>query len=383
MLKRIFQQQKYSTPIRLGVVACQTGSMASYARTALQGLKLGLEYATGGTQQVAGRTLEIILKDDKGDPHLSDQVARELVQGGEVDILVGCTSSAAAIKVSQVARELGKILVVAVAATDVLTGEWFSRFTFRTVANKSQDAAAGGRYAVERLGKSFCFIAPDSLWGQQSRAAWWRVITKFKGSIVGDIMAAPDEKDFKSYMRDIISHSPDVLVASWAGDTTRILLRQMYESGIFKRCKVTGGMTDHENIVALGAAVNGMICASKYYYEFLHNPVNDWFVAHHQDAFGEPPDLITESGFTAGLATVCGLEKTSGDPAAEGLIPVMEGMSFDSPKGSFTFRKEDHQGLQPMYVAELVMDPKRGYCVPRLIHEASAEDSAPPIVKPR
>ncbi len=383
MFKRFFQRHNSQNPIRIGVVACQTGSMASYARTALQGLELGLEYATGGTRQVAGRPLELLVKDDTGEPYLGEQATRDLVNEWQADVLVGCTSSAVSIKVSQVARELGKVLVVAVAATDVLTGEWFNRYTFRTVANTSQDAAAGGGYAAEYLGKTFYFLAPDSLWGQQSRSAWWRVIMKFRGNIVGDIMAPPTAKNFSLFLREIASRSPDVVVISWAGDTTRILLRQMREAGLFGKCKVTGGMTDHENIVAAGDAIAGMLCASKYYYEFPKNPVNDWLVTRHQERFNEPPDIFTESGFSAGLAIVNALKRTNGNPAAESLIPVLEGMSFDGPKGKYTFRREDHQALQPMYITELVMDAARGYCVPHLIREISAEDAAPPIVQPR
>lgn len=383
MLKRLFRPQKSQEPIRFGVIACQTGSMASYARTSLQGLDLGLEYATEGTRQVAGRTLELVVKDDAGDPDLGEQFARDLVRDGQADIILGCTSSAVAIKVSQVARELDRVFMAAVAATDVLTGEWFNRYTFRTVANTSQDAAAGGIYAAEHLGKTFYFIAPDSIWGQQSRSAWWRVIMKYHGDIVGDIMAPPNGRNFSLFLREIASRSPDVLVVSWAGDTTRLLLKQVREAGLFDNCKVTGGMTDHENIVALGNAIAGMVCSSKYYYEFPKNPVNDWLVARHQERYGEPPDIFTESGFSAGLALVTALKRTGGKPVADGLIPVLEGMSFTAPKGQYTFRREDHQALQPMYITELVMDPARGHCVPRLIREISAEDAAPPIVKPR
>ncbi len=383
MLKRIFQRQETREPIRIGVIACQSGSMASYARTALQGLALGLKYATGGSMQIVGRTLELVIDDDQNDPQRGEKAARELVRSGQADVLVGCTSSQVSVKVSQVARELGRVFMVAVAATDVLTGEWFNRFTFRTVANTSQDAAAGGRHAAETLGKRFYFITPDSIWGQQSRSSWWRVIMQYQGNIVGDMMAPPTCQDFKPYLKEVRNMTPEVVVVSWAGDNTRILLRQIFEAGLFERCKVTGGMTDHENIASLGSAVNGMVCASKYYYEFSKTPVNFWLVENHQKEHGEPPDIFAESGFTSALAVVRALAQANGNPDAESLIPILEGMSFDGPKGKYTLRKEDHQALQPMYVAELVMDAERGCCVPRLIREISAEEAAPPVVKPR
>jgi branched-chain amino acid transport system substrate-binding protein len=383
MQKRIFQNPSSTKAICLGVVACQTGSMASYARTALQGLALGLDYATQGSNQVAGHPLELVIKDDQGEPHKGEQLARELIEQAGADLIVGCTSSPASIKISQVTRERGRLLMVAVGATDVLTGEWFNHFTFRTVANASQDAAAGAAYAATHLGKRFCFLAPDSLWGQQSRSAWWRVITRYGGEIVGDVIVSPDATEFRSYLHDVRAKAPDVLVVSWAGATTRDLIADIRASGLFEHCKVTGGLTDHDNIVALGSAIAGMICASKYYYEFPHNPVNDWLIKNHQERYGEAPDIFSESGFSAGLALVQALSRTEGNPNALGLIPVLEDMSYDGPKGVCTLRKEDHQSLQPMYVTELVMDAGSGYCVPHLIREVTAQDAAPAIVRPR
>jgi branched-chain amino acid transport system substrate-binding protein len=76
--------------------------------------------------------------------------------------------------------------------------------------------------------------------------------------------------------------------------------------------------------------------------------MNDWLVAEHQKRFGAPPDFFTAGGFAAASAVVAGIRKAGGTDT-EKLIAAMEGMSFDTPKGTMTFRKEDHQALQAMY----------------------------------
>ncbi len=86
---------------------------------------------------------------------------------------------------------------------------------------------------------------------------------------------------------------------------------------------------------------------------------------------------------SAAIALVEALKKTNGDPNAGKLIAALEGMSFDGPKGRYTFRKEDHQALQPMYMVKLVSttDPQSKFF--DLLQERSAQDTAPPIlVKP-
>lgn len=77
-----------------------------------------------------------------------------------------------------------------------------------------------------------------------------------------------------------------------------------------------------------------------------------------------------------------GLKRTEADTSAAHLIPALEGMSFEGPKGTYTIRAEDHQTLQIMYIMEMVRLPDQPYCVPRLIKEVSAEESAPPVVEP-
>jgi branched-chain amino acid transport system substrate-binding protein len=146
--------------------------------------------------------------------------------------------------------------------------------------------------------------------------------------------------------------------------------------------RVTGGLGDREARHALGLDAVGMVGIIKYSYTLPHNPVNDWLTAEHTKRHGEPPDLFTGGGFAAGVALVQALNRTGGIPEAEAMIRAMEGMSFEGPKGTFTFRREDHQALQPMYVVEMVKDPdpSHPWAIPKLVQEMSPGETAPPCL---
>ncbi|MGC9399840.1 MAG: substrate-binding domain-containing protein [Anaerolineae bacterium] len=387
MLDRLFQRFKPSRlkpqdTIKIGVLSAQTGVLAHYGRTAVEGLHLGIEYATGGTWEIAGKRIHLLIEDDGGDPAFAQQKARALIEQKAVDILQGCTSSSAAVKIAQIAQTHERLFVVAVAATDVLTAEWFNPYIFRTASTTSQDAAAGGQYAVQHLGRRFAFLSPDYIWGHQSRAAWWRAVLEQGGEIVGDFLVPQDERDFRNELRAILERRPDVLVPSWAGRGTAALLLQMREVGVFEAVSVIADMPDYRTVEAAGAALEGMTCVVKYYHGFPRNAVNDWLVRRHREQYERLPDIFTADGFAAGVALVAGLKRTSGDPGAAHLIPVLEGMSFEGPKGTYTFRAENHQALQPMYIAEMERTPGQEICVPRLIREVSAEECAPRPVEP-
>jgi len=374
----------FTEDIRIGVLNTQVGFMKQYGVTAIQGLKLGIEYATGDTWQVAGRTLHLLIEDDAGDPGTGVEKARRLFEREGVHILTGCASSAVALAVSPLAQEYRRLFLVEPAAADDITGAHFNRYVFRTAANVSQDAAAGGRYAVEHLGRTFYFLAPDYVWGQESTAAWKRVIERHGGRTVGEILVPVNTIDFTPYLQQIRNAGPEVLVQSWSGSGAKYLFAQMRRLGLFETMRVTGGLDDRQNRHALGLDCLGMIGICKYSYILPRNPANDWLVRRHQERHGEPPDLFTGGGFAAGIALVEGLRRTRGHADAESLIPALEGMSFDGPKGTCTFRREDHQVLQPMYIVEMVSTPDldQPWAIPRLIREMSAEETAPPLAEP-
>jgi ABC-type branched-subunit amino acid transport system ATPase component/ABC-type branched-subunit amino acid transport system substrate-binding protein len=368
-------------PIRIGVLTAMTGAMDYYGTMQVRGLELGIEYATEGSWQVAGRSMELIVEDDAGDPTTAGRKARELIEQQDVDILQGCVSSAATIVVAAIVEEYHRLLLVDPAAADSITGENWNRYVFRTAASVWQDAAAGGRYAVEHLGKTFCYLAPDYVFGRQSSAAWRQVIEEHGGETLADLLVPPDTTDFRPFLRKILDTGADVLVQSWSGAGYGPFFSQMRELGIPDSVKITGGLGEREARHAMGLDAVGMVGICKYSYILPKNPVNDWLTEKHIEKHGEPPDLFTGSGFAAGVALVEALKRTQGNPEAGAMIPVMEGMAFEGPKGTYVFRKEDHQALQPMYVVEMVPDPDptNSWAIPRLIQEVTSEETAPPL----
>ena len=123
----------------------------------------------------------------------------------------------------------------------------------------------------------------------------------------------------------------------------------------------------------------GMEGATYYYFGLPKNPVNDAMVAQHYTEFKSPPDFFTAGGFSAAMAVVTALKKTNGDTNTNKLIRTMEGMSFETPKGTMTFRKEDHQAMQSMYHFKIKVDPAFAWGVPELVREIKASEMDIPI----
>src|SRR6201993_5342420 len=158
-------------PIKIGFVQGITGALEVYAKQEINGFKLGLEYATGGKMEIGGRKIELLVEDDQLKPDVSKQKVTKLYVDDKVDLVVGTTSSAAALAILPVAQEFKKPLIVEPAVADSITGEHWNRYIFHTARNSGQDAIANA-LAVAKPGVSIATIAQDYAFGRDGVAAY-------------------------------------------------------------------------------------------------------------------------------------------------------------------------------------------------------------------
>lgn len=376
-------QGEAKKPVKVGILASLSGPLESYGKCTVTGFNLGLEYATQGTMEVAGRKIEVVTADTTTKPDVAKQKALQLLEEDKVDFLVGCSSSADALAVLPLAQEYKRIMVVEPAVADSITGAQWNRYIFRTARNSSQDAlACASAIAASKPGATVAILAQDYAFGRDGAAAFVKAGENKGLKVVLQEFAAMNATDYTANIQRIVNAKPDYLYVIWAGSTNtpwkQIMDMKLPEKGI----KIFTGAPE----IALLKTMEGMVGQEGYcvyYYGLPKNKINDWLVQEHQKRYGQPPDLFTPGGFSAAVAIVEALKKTNGDTGADRLIEAMEGMSFDTPKGVMTFRKEDHQALQTLY--HIRFEKKEGfdYPVPTLIREIKPEETTPPIMNKR
>ncbi|MED3798153.1 MULTISPECIES: substrate-binding domain-containing protein [Lysinibacillus] len=363
--------------IKIGVLASLTGALESYGKQTQRGFDLGIEYATGGTMEVNGKKIEIVYEDTETKPEVAVQKATKLLEDDQVDFLVGSSSSGDTLAVLPLAEEYEKIMVVEPAVADSITGSEFNEYIFRTGRNSSQDAYAAAA-AIAGKGVKIATFAPDYSFGWDGVNAFKTAAEELGAEIVLEEYADPAATDFTSNLQKVIDAKPDYLFVVWAGANSpwnQIADLKIQEKGI----KISTGAPDIIALQFMNPLV-GMEGFSVYYHTLPQNDVNQWLVDEHQKRFNEVPDLFTPGGMSAAIAIVEALKQSDGDADANKLIDVMEGMSFETPKGTMTFREEDHQALQSMYSIRLEQRDGVDYPVPVLIRELSPEETAPPVM---
>jgi branched-chain amino acid transport system substrate-binding protein len=375
-------------PIKIGFVQGMSGVFEAYGKQELTGFKMGLEYGTKGKNEVIGRKIDLIVEDDQVKPDVAKRLITKLYADDKADLVVGTTSSAAALAMLPVALEFKKILLVEPAVADSITGSAWNRYIFRTGRNSGNDAISNAK-AVAKPGVYLAGIAQDYAFGREGIPAYKEAAEKLGAKMIHEEYCPMAQTDHTSSVQRIIDALKDkpgekYVFVVWAGKNPpfeQMAAMKVEKYGI----KITTGgnilpiLKTMLPLVKAYESLKGMMGGSYYYYELPKNPVNDWLVKEHQARFKEPPDFFTCGGFTAAMATVTALEKAKSTDT-EKLITTMEGMEFMTPKGRMYFRNIDHHAMQAMYIFRLEAKPDREWAVPVLVREISPEEGAPPIL---
>ena len=366
--------------IKIAHVYSKTGPLEAYGKQTQAGLLMGLDYATGGTMAVNGKKIRLIEKDDQGKPDLGKSLLAAAYADDKVDLAVGPTSSGVALAMLPVAEEYKKILMVEPAVADSITGDKWNKYIFRTGRNSSQDAISNAA-AMDKDGVSVVTLAQDYAFGRDGVKAFKDALKHAR--IVHEEYLPQNTTDFTAGIQRVVDALKDkpgrkAVQVIWAGGVPPF--NALAAADLQKRFNIevfTGG-----NILPAMAAYKnfpGMEGATYYYFGLPKNPVNDALVAMNYKQFKAPPDFFTAGGFSAAMAIVTALKKTNGETNTNKLIQAMEGMSFDTPKGKMTFRKEDHQAMQSMYHFKIKNDPAFAWGVPELVREIKPEEMNVPI----
>lgn len=369
-------------PIKIGILQGLSGPYEVYGKQEVTGFKMGLEYATKGTNKINGREVKLVIEDTQLKADRAKMLLTKLYADEKVDLAVGPTSSGVALAILPVAQEFKKILIVEPAVADAITGKAWNRYIFRTGRNSSQDAISNAA-AISKPGVSIATIGQDYAFGRDGVAAYKKAAEKLGAKVVHEEYTDPKATDFTAPVQRIIDAlkdkpEPKYVWVIWAGKGGPI--PQLLSSGIREKHNIQ--ITSGSNVIPalkMMKPLAGMVGAGYYYYENPKNEVNDWFVKEHFKRFNAPPDFFTCGGFAAASAAVTAISK-AGSTDTEKLIATMEGMSFMTPKGMMTFRKEDHQALQSMFAFKLMDKPDVEWGIPELTRELTPEETAPPIM---
>ena len=363
-------------PVKVGIIYSRTGGLSAFGAEYIQGFKLGLRYATKGTNTVNGHKLDITYIDDGTDAAKAVAAGKDLIGQG-YKILAGSTSSGVAAQMAPLADQNNVLLISGAAAADAITG--INRHTFRAGRQTFQDAQAmAGIIPPASAGKKIVVFAEDTAFGKSTVSAV-ESIYGGRAHRISSILVPFNSNDLTPFAQQLKNAGADMVYVAWAGPNSLQMWQSLQQQGVPKGTTVATGVANRATYDSFGPLATGFKLLQHYVYSGpKKNAVNAWLVKMMRKK-GQIPDLFTPDGFVTAQMIVRAVQKADGDNVDK-MISALEGYRFLAPKGPQRIRPEDHAMIQPMFVVKLVKQ-KNGHYASVPLKTVSPGNVQPPITK--
>ena len=349
-----------SQPIRIG-------ELNSYKvfPAFLEPYKKGMELAVAeinASGGVLGRPLEVISRDDNGNPGDAVRVAEELLSREKVAFLMGTFASNVGLAVADLAKQRKVLFLAAEPLTDKIVWESGNKYTFRLRASTYMQTAMLAPEAAKVAKKRWAIVYPNYEYGQSATAAFkQQMIALQSGGIEFTEQAVPLGKiDAGAVVQALLDDRPDAIFSSLFGPDLARFVREGELRGLFKGRPVfnlLGGEPEYLDPLKEEAPVGWWVTGYPWY--AIETAEHKKFRDAYRAKFNDYPRLGSVVGYSAVKAAAAAIRK-AGSTDTEKLIAAMSGLTFESPFGKVTFRALDHQSTMGAYIGRTAVKDGKG-----------------------
>ena len=345
-------------PLKIGVVLSFTGPLANNASTNMN----GIEYYFGTVNnQVAGRPIQLIKKDDKSTPSDALNVTRELVEQDRVDAIIGYINSAAALAVRDYIHTNKMLTLITTAGANEVTQAQASPYIFRTANDNEQEPVAMGPWAYQQGYRNIVTIGSDYAAGHEMADAFKWSFEKQGGRVINQIYTPLTQTDFAPNLT-AIQQSVGQADAVWGfvvGAGQIQFVKQYEQFGLKDRLPLMGqgGITSENLMPQIGDSAIGVISGKNFATKFaegqgtraLQTALDDWR-SQYATKFNEPATAWTLQAYLASQAYWKAVQDLNGQTSnPDQVAAAIAKVQMEGPLGIWTF-DDKHQAVFPVYI---------------------------------
>ena len=336
--------------VKVGVVLPLTGGLAPVGKQVQAGIKM---YMDKNGASVAGKKIDLIVKDDGGVPDNSKRLAQELIVNDKVAIIgSGITPSAMAIGPLSTQAKTANVVMVS-GTSGVINPN--NPYMVRTSFTLGQQSGIIAEWAAKNGSKKVAIIQSDWAPGAEAAAVFTDAFTKAGGQIAETIKVPLANPDFAPFLQRARDLNPDTLFVFVPAGQAGTFAKQFAERGLDKagiKLIGPGDIVDDNDLPGMGDAMLGVVTAG-IYSAYHNSPANKEYVAAFQKANGYRPNFISLGGYDGMHAIYEALKKTEGKTDGDGLINAMKGMTWESPRGQISIDPETRDIVQNVYIGKV------------------------------
>lgn len=337
--------------VKVGMLVPMTGPFTPTGKQLVAGAKLYMQIKG---DVVAGKKIELVVRDDTGNADMTKRLAQELVVNNKVSFLAGFALTPGALATAPVATEAKIPEVVMMAATSVITER--SPYIVRTSFSVPQTTVPLADWAAKNGIKTVVTVVSDYAPGIDVETAFKQRFEAAGGKVIESLRVPLASPDFAPALQRVADAKPDALMGFVPAGVGPIFIRQFVERGLDKtgiKFIAEGSMTEDDIVNQIGNAALGIITA--HHYSAAHNsPENKAFVADFKKANGGMrPNLMAVQSYDGMHLIYEALKKTKGATDGDALVAAMKGLSWISPRGPMTIDPETREVIQNIYIRKV------------------------------
>jgi branched-chain amino acid transport system substrate-binding protein len=301
---------------------------------------------------VAGRKIELIIKDDAGMGENARRLVQEMIVNDKVDI-VGIGVTPCALAIAQVATEAKKATVVMSSGASITTTKspYFVRAGF-ILAPQSWTLA---EWSAKNGSKRVVTLVNDWAPGVEAESAFKTRFAQVGGEIMESLRVPLGSPDFAPSLQRIADLKPDTAFIYFPGPQAPIFTRQYQEKGLGQsgiKIMGPGDLCDDDSLNNAGDQMLGLITAGPY--SAAHDSaLNKTYVADFLKVAGERPDFASLGAYDGLHLVYEALKKTDGDADGDKLIAAMKGMAWESPRGPISIDPNTRDIVSNIYIRKV------------------------------
>jgi branched-chain amino acid transport system substrate-binding protein len=337
-------------PLRIGLIVPLTGGQASTGKQLANAVKL---YMSENGDTVAGRKIEVIVKDDGAIPENTKRIAQELIVNDKVGIIAGFGITPAALAAAPLATQARIPQIVMLAGTSVITER--SPYIVRTSFTLAQSSVIIGDWAASNGIRKVATLTTDYAPGNDALQFFKARFLAGGGEIVDEVKVPLVNPDFAPFLQRMKDAKPDALYVFVPGGQGGNFMKQFSERGLDKagiRIIGPGDVMDDDLLNNMGDAALGTVTA--HMYSAAHNsPDNTAFVAAYRKMFGSRPGFVAVGGYDGIHLIYQALKKTGGKSDGDMLVGAMKGLKWESPRGPVSIDPDTRDIVQNIYIRKV------------------------------
>ena len=350
-------------PIRIGDINSYSG-LPAFTLPYRNGWQLALAEINdkGG---VLGRPLEVISRDDGGNPGNALTAANELVARENVVLLMGTFFSHVGLAVSEFAKQKRVLFIAAEPLSDALTWEKGNRYTFRLRPSVSMQAGMLAEAATKMPSRRWASIAPNYEYGKSAVSAFRQIMSEKRPDLewVAEQWPTLNKIDAGPAVQAMAQARPEAIFNVTFGADLSQFVREGETRGLFQGREVVSLLTgEPEYLDPLKADAPTGWLVTGYPWYAVDTPEHKAFLEAYQAKFNDYPRFGSIVGYST-MKAVAAIIAKAGSTDTEKMVTAAEGITVETPFGPITFRAADHQSTMGAFVGRTAVKDGKGIMV--------------------